>query len=207
MFAIDRAGVVGADGETHQGAYDLSFLRCIPNLVIMAPSDLNECRQMLYTGHLLQQPAAVRYPRGSAGSAEVSQTMTALEIGKAKVVREGEKLAILNFGTLLDNATEVATELNATLVDMRFVKPLDTALLDELVGSHERFVTIEDNAIAGGAGSAVIEYFAAQGYSKPVKLLGLPDEFIKHGTQGEIHAELGLSSDGIREQINRWMQQ
>lgn len=207
LFAIDRAGVVGADGETHQGAYDLSFLRCIPNLVIMAPSDLNECRQMLYTGHLLQQPAAVRYPRGSAGSAEVSQTMTALEIGKAKVVREGEKLAILNFGTLLDNATEVATELNATLVDMRFVKPLDTALLDELVGSHERFVTIEDNAIAGGAGSAVIEYFAAQGYSKPVKLLGLPDEFIKHGTQGEIHAELGLSSDGIREQINRWMQQ
>ncbi|WP_419147344.1 1-deoxy-D-xylulose-5-phosphate synthase [Pseudoalteromonas 'SMAR'] len=206
LFAIDRAGVVGADGETHQGAYDLSFLRCIPNLVIMAPSDLNECRQMLYTGHLLQQPAAVRYPRGSAGSAEVSQTMTALEIGKAKVVREGEKLAILNFGTLLDNATEVATELNATLVDMRFVKPLDTALLDELVGSHERFVTIEDNAIAGGAGSAVIEYFAAQGYSKPVKLLGLPDEFIKHGTQGEIHAELGLNSDGIREQINRWMQ-
>ena len=206
LFAIDRAGVVGADGETHQGAYDLSFLRCIPNLVIMAPSDLNECRQMLYTGHLLQQPAAVRYPRGSAGSAEVSQAMTALEIGKAKVVREGEKLAILNFGTLLDNATEVATELNATLVDMRFVKPLDTALLDELVGSHERFVTIEDNAIAGGAGSAVIEYFAAQGYSKPVKLLGLPDEFIKHGTQGEIHAELGLNSDGIREQINRWMQ-
>ena len=206
LFAIDRAGVVGADGETHQGAYDLSFLRCIPNLVIMAPSDLNECRQMLYTGHLLQQPAAVRYPRGSAGSAEVSQAMTALEVGKAKVVREGEKLAILNFGTLLENATEVATELNATLVDMRFVKPLDTALLDELVGSHERFVTLEDNAIAGGAGSAVIEYFAAQGYSKPVKLLGLPDEFIKHGTQGEIHAELGLSSDGIREQINRWMQ-
>ncbi|MEI5640842.1 MULTISPECIES: 1-deoxy-D-xylulose-5-phosphate synthase [unclassified Pseudoalteromonas] len=207
LFAIDRAGVVGADGETHQGAYDLSFLRCIPNLVVMAPSDLNECRQMLYTGHLLQQPAAVRYPRGSAGSAEVSQTMTALEIGKAKVVREGEKLAILNFGTLLDNATELAAELNATLVDMRFVKPLDTVLLDELVGSHERFVTLEDNAIAGGAGSAVIEYFAAQGYSKPVKLLGLPDEFIKHGTQGEIHAELGLSSDGIREQINRWMQQ
>ena len=205
LFAIDRAGVVGADGETHQGAYDLSFLRCIPNLVIMAPSDLNECRQMLYTGHLLQQPAAVRYPRGSAGSAEVSQAMTALEVGKAKVVREGEN-SHSKLRYLTRNATEVATELNATLVDMRFVKPLDTALLDELVGSHERFVTLEDNAIAGGAGSAVIEYFAAQGYSKPVKLLGLPDEFIKHGTQGEIHAELGLSSDGIREQINRWMQ-
>ncbi len=205
LFAIDRAGVVGADGETHQGAYDLSFLRCIPNMVIMAPSDLNECRQMLYTGHRLDKPAAVRYPRGSAGSTEISTEMSELEIGKGKVVRKGEKLAILSFGTLLENAQAVAAELNATLVDMRFVKPLDTALIEELVVTHERFVTLEDNAIAGGAGSAVSEYLLAQGHLKPIKLLGLPDEFIKHGSQTEIHAELGLSSEGISQQIKTWL--
>ncbi|PAX99656.1 1-deoxy-D-xylulose-5-phosphate synthase [Pseudoalteromonas sp. HM-SA03] len=205
LFAIDRAGVVGADGETHQGAYDLSFLRCIPNMVIMAPSDLNECRQMLYTGHRLDRPAAVRYPRGSAGSAEINAEMNELEIGKGKVVRKGEKLAILSFGTLLENAQSVAKELNATLVDMRFVKPLDTALIEELVVTHERFVTLEDNAISGGAGSAVSEYLLAQGHLKPIKLLGLPDEFIKHGSQTEIHAELGLSSEGISQQIKAWL--
>ncbi|TMN33885.1 1-deoxy-D-xylulose-5-phosphate synthase [Pseudoalteromonas sp. S2755] len=205
LFAIDRAGVVGADGETHQGAYDLSFLRCIPNMVIMAPSDLNECRQMLYTGHRLNRPAAVRYPRGSAGSAEIITEMTELEIGKGKVVREGEKLAILSFGTLLESAQTIAEELNATLVDMRFVKPLDTALIEELAVTHERFVTLEDNAIAGGAGSAVSEYLLAQGHLKPIKLLGLPDEFIKHGSQTEIHAELGLSSEGISQQIKAWL--
>ncbi|MGC0117699.1 MULTISPECIES: 1-deoxy-D-xylulose-5-phosphate synthase [Pseudoalteromonas] len=205
LFAIDRAGVVGADGETHQGAYDLSFLRCIPNMVIMAPSDLNECRQMLYTGHRLDRPAAVRYPRGSAGSAEIDTEMTAIEVGKGKVVREGEKLAILSFGTLLESAQAVAEELNATLVDMRFVKPLDCALIEELVVTHERFVTLEDNAIAGGAGSAVSEYLIAQGHQKPIKLLGLPDEFIKHGSQTEIHAELGLNSEGISQQIKAWL--
>ncbi|UDM60853.1 1-deoxy-D-xylulose-5-phosphate synthase [Pseudoalteromonas piscicida] len=205
LFAIDRAGVVGADGETHQGAYDLSFLRCIPNMVIMAPSDLNECRQMLYTGHRLDRPAAVRYPRGSAGSAEIDTEMTAIEVGKGKVIREGEKLAILSFGTLLENAQAVAEELNATLVDMRFVKPLDCALIEELVVTHERFVTLEDNAIAGGAGSAVSEYLIAQGHQKPIKLLGLPDEFIKHGSQTEIHAELGLNSEGISQQIKAWL--
>ncbi|MDW7547605.1 1-deoxy-D-xylulose-5-phosphate synthase [Pseudoalteromonas peptidolytica] len=205
LFAIDRAGVVGADGETHQGAYDLSFLRCIPNMVIMAPSDLNECRQMLYTGHRLNQPAAVRYPRGSAGSAEIATEMTELEIGKGKLVRTGEKLAIFSFGTLLESAAVVAEQLNATLVDMRFVKPLDAELIEELVVTHERFVTLEDNAIAGGAGSAVSEYLAAQGHLKPIKLLGLPDEFIKHGSQAEIHAELGLSSEGIAQQINDWL--
>ncbi|WP_440053787.1 1-deoxy-D-xylulose-5-phosphate synthase [Pseudoalteromonas sp. T1lg65] len=205
LFAIDRAGVVGADGETHQGAYDLSFMRCIPNLVIMTPSDLNECRQMLYTGHLLQQPAAVRYPRGSAGDAQVEQTMTQLEIGKANLVRNGEQLAILNFGTLLDNARDVAQQLNATLVDMRFVKPLDTKLLDQLVNTHSHFVTLEDNAIAGGAGSAVSEYFSEHGYLKAVKHIGLPDEFIKHGSQEEIHAELGLSSEALTQQITAWL--
>lgn len=171
----------------------------------MAPSDLNECRQMLYTGHRLNQPAAVRYPRGSAGSAEIATEMTELEIGKGKLVRTGEKLAILSFGTLLESAAVVAEQLNATLVDMRFVKPLDTELIEELVVTHERFVTLEDNAIAGGAGSAVSEYLAAQGHLKPIKLLGLPDEFIKHGSQAEIHAELGLSSEGIAQQINDWL--
>lgn len=174
-------------------------------MVIMAPSDLNECRQMLYTGHRLDRPAAVRYPRGSAGSAEIDTEMTAIEVGKGKVVREGEKLAILSFGTLLENAQAVAEELNATLVDMRFVKPLDCALIEELVVTHERFVTLEDNAIAGGAGSAVSEYLIAQGHQKPIKLLGLPDEFIKHGSQTEIHAELGLNSEGISQQIKAWL--
>ncbi|WP_462171075.1 1-deoxy-D-xylulose-5-phosphate synthase [Pseudoalteromonas xiamenensis] len=201
LFAIDRAGIVGADGETHQGAYDLSFMRCIPNMVIMAPSDTNECRQMLYTGYHCGKPAAVRYPRGSAGTAEIQQSMTKLPIGKANVIRSGKNVAILNFGTLLGYAKPVADELDATLVDMRFVKPLDTELLDELVLSHNRFITLEDNAITGGAGSAVSEYFALKGYTKPVKHIGIPDEFIKHGTQEEMYAELGLDSDGILAQI------
>ncbi|WMN59241.1 1-deoxy-D-xylulose-5-phosphate synthase [Pseudoalteromonas xiamenensis] len=201
LFAIDRAGIVGADGETHQGAYDLSFMRCIPNMVIMAPSDTNECRQMLYTGYHCGKPAAVRYPRGSAGTAEIQQSMTKFPIGKANVIRSGNNVAILNFGTLLGYAKPVADELDATLVDMRFVKPLDTELLDELVLNHDRFITLEDNAIAGGAGSAVSEYFALKGYTKPVKHIGIPDEFIKHGTQEEMYAELGLDSNGILAQI------
>ncbi|MCF2860178.1 1-deoxy-D-xylulose-5-phosphate synthase [Pseudoalteromonas sp. SMS1] len=205
LFAIDRAGIVGADGETHQGAYDLSFMRCIPNLVIMTPSDLNECRQMLFTGHLLDKPAAVRYPRGSAGSAEIDATMTQLPIGKANTIREGQKLAILNFGTLLENAQHVAEQLDATLVDMRFVKPLDTTLLQTLANTHSHFVTLEDNAIAGGAGSAVSEYFAANQIPHPVMHLGIPDEFIKHGTQAEMHSEMGLDSDGILASAKKWL--
>ncbi|MBQ4814143.1 1-deoxy-D-xylulose-5-phosphate synthase [Pseudoalteromonas luteoviolacea] len=205
LFAIDRAGIVGADGETHQGAYDLSFMRCIPNLVIMAPSDLNECRQMLYTGHKLDKPAAVRYPRGSAGSAEIEQTMTQLPIGKANKVRDGQKLAILNFGTLLDNARHAAQELDATLIDMRFVKPLDTALLETLAQTHNHFITLEDNAVAGGAGSAVSEFFAQSKITQPVMHLGIPDEFIKHGTQAQMHSEMGLDSEGILSSANRWL--
>ncbi|OCQ18250.1 1-deoxy-D-xylulose-5-phosphate synthase [Pseudoalteromonas luteoviolacea] len=205
LFAIDRAGIVGADGETHQGAYDLSFMRCIPNLVIMAPSDLNECRQMLYTGHKLDKPAAVRYPRGSAGSAEIEQTMTQLPIGKANKVRDGQKLAILNFGTLLDNARHAAQELDATLIDMRFVKPLDTTLLETLAQTHSHFITLEDNAVAGGAGSAVSEFFAQSKITQPVMHLGIPDEFIKHGTQAQMHSEMGLDSEGILSSANRWL--
>ncbi|MFY8274149.1 1-deoxy-D-xylulose-5-phosphate synthase [Pseudoalteromonas sp. SSDWG2] len=207
LFAIDRAGVVGADGETHQGTYDLSFLRCIPNMVIMAPANANECRNMLYTGHKLDKPTAVRYPRGSAGDGEFDATMQALEIGKGRVMRQGKGTAILSFGTLLEYAQPAADALDATLVDMRFVKPLDTTLIDELVATHEHIVTLEDNVIAGGAGSAVTEYLSQQKVAKPVLHLGLPDIFIKHGTQQEMHAELGLDSAGIKKQIHEWIAQ
>lgn len=197
LFAIDRAGIVGADGPTHQGAFDLSFMRCIPNMVIMAPSDEDECRQMLYTGHKLQQPAAVRYPRGSATGIEPQKQMTALEIGKARLVAEGEKVALLNFGTLMAEATEAAKKLGATLVDMRFVKPLDNQLLNTLASNHSHFVTIEDNAIMGGAGSAVNEYVLSQQLAVKVLNIGLPDSFIMQGTQQQMYAELGLDSTGI----------
>ncbi|HEY5716580.1 MAG TPA: 1-deoxy-D-xylulose-5-phosphate synthase [Psychromonas sp.] len=201
LFAIDRAGIVGADGPTHQGAFDLSFLRCVPNMVVMAPSDEQECRDMLYTGHLLNQPAAVRYPRGTGTGIAINKKMTALSIGKANIRKEGKKLAILCFGTLLNNAASVAQKLNATLVDMRFVKPLDKQLLDNLAKTHKQFVTIEENSIAGGAGSAVNEYFMAEKINLPVLNLGLPDQFIEQGTQEEIYALLGLDSAGIEKQI------
>ncbi len=205
LFAIDRAGIVGADGETHQGAYDLSFMRCIPNMIIMAPSDTNECRQMLYTGYQCTQPVAVRYPRGSAGNCEVKQTMSAIEIGKARSIKPGKKIAILSFGTLLENAKLAAEELNATLIDMRFIKPLDTDAISELLTSHEVIVTLEDNAIAGGAGSAVNEYVAATKTNVSILNLGIPDKFIKHGTQDEIHAEMGLDANGILASIKAFI--
>ena len=197
LFAIDRAGLVGADGATHQGAFDLSYLRCIPNMLIMAPSDENECRQMLYTGYHHQGPAAVRYPRGSATGIAPEQNMQQLAIGKGRIIREGQGLALLVFGTLLQQAKSVAEQLDATLVDMRFVKPLDLALLQQLSASHQSIVTIEDNAIAGGAGSAVNEAMAALGLSYRILNLGLPDQFIRHGTQEELYAELGLDSAGL----------
>ena len=205
LFAIDRAGIVGADGETHQGAYDLSFMRCIPNMIIMAPSDTNECRQMLYTGYQCNQPVAVRYPRGSAGTCEVESTMSAIEIGKARSIKQGNKVAILSFGTLLENAKVAADELNATVIDMRFIKPLDTDAISKLFSSHDVIVTLEDNAIAGGAGSAVNEYLAAIKADVTILNLGIPDEFIKHGTQDEMHAEMGLDANGILTSIKEFM--
>lgn len=205
LFAIDRAGIVGADGETHQGAYDLSFMRCIPNMIIMAPSDTNECRQMLYTGYQCNQPVAVRYPRGSAGNCDVESTMSAIEIGKARSIKQGSKVAILSFGTLLENAKSAAAELNATVIDMRFIKPLDTETISELLSSHDVIVTLEDNAIAGGAGSAVNEYLAAIKANVTILNLGIPDEFIKHGTQDEMHAEMGLDANGILTSIKEFM--
>ncbi|NTS77667.1 1-deoxy-D-xylulose-5-phosphate synthase [Catenovulum sp. SM1970] len=203
LFAIDRAGIVGNDGATHQGVFDLSYMRCIPNLVIMAPSDENECRQMLYTGHQLDKPAAVRYPRGTGTGAEIKQEMTMLEVGKARKVYESaqKEIAILNFGTFLNAAEQAAENLSATVVDMRFIKPLDQAMIKELASEYELLVTLEDNAITGGAGSAVNEYLAAEGLQKQVLNLGLPDEFIRHGDQNQIYQIYQLDAEGIEKQI------
>ncbi|EOK5704084.1 1-deoxy-D-xylulose-5-phosphate synthase [Vibrio vulnificus] len=205
MFAIDRAGLVGADGQTHQGAFDLSYMRCIPNMVIMAPSDENECRQMLYTGHKHQGPSAVRYPRGNGMGTPIESEFTALEIGKGRLVRQGEKVAILSFGTFLANALEAAEALNATVADMRFVKPLDEALIRQLANEHDVLITIEENAIAGGAGAGVIEFMMQEKIMKPVLNLGLPDKFIHQGTQEELHEELGLDDKGIEQAIRHYL--
>lgn len=206
LFAIDRAGLVGADGPTHQGAFDISFLRTVPNMVVMTPSDENECRQMLYTGYQHTGPAAVRYPRGSGCGTEISSEMTALALGKGRIVREGKGTAILAFGTLLHQARAAAEALDATLVDMRFVKPMDEALVLSLAATHSQFITIEDNAIMGGAGSAVNELLMRAKQCKPVLNLGLPDRFIEQGTQEEIYAVLGLDGAGILASIQAWQQ-
>ncbi len=202
LFAIDRAGLVGADGPTHQGAFDIPFLRCIPNMVIMAPSDENECRQMLYTGHKLNKPAAVRYPRGSATGVTPQDTMTSMDIGKSRIIQSGKKIAILNFGILLPFAEQAAQALGASVIDMRFVKPLDTQIIDTLASDHELFVSIEDGAILGGAGSAVAEYLMSSKHNTKLIQLGLPDEFIMQGTQQEMYTELGLDSQGIINRVN-----
>ncbi|TBM32493.1 1-deoxy-D-xylulose-5-phosphate synthase [Hafnia paralvei] len=206
MFAIDRAGIVGADGQTHQGAFDISFLRCIPNLVIMTPSDENECRQMLHTGHQYQAgPTAVRYPRGS-GTGAALEPLASLPIGKGVVRRNGEKIAILNFGTLMPDALTAAEQLNATVADMRFVKPLDEALILELAATHNALVTLEENAIIGGAGSGVNELLMSKRKMVPVLNLGLPDRFIPQGTQEEALHEIQLDAQGIVDQIQNWLQ-
>ncbi|MFB9998751.1 1-deoxy-D-xylulose-5-phosphate synthase [Providencia rustigianii] len=206
MFAIDRAGIVGADGQTHQGSFDISFLRCIPTMVIMAPSDENECRQMLHTGYHYQEgPTAVRYPRGAGVGAEL-MPLSPLEIGKGIVRRQGEKVAILSFGTLLSNALEAAEQLNATVVDMRFVKPLDEALILDMANSHDMLVTLEENAIMGGAGSGVNEFLMREKKVLPILNLGLPDFFIPQGTQEELLADLGLDAAGIVKSITDYQQ-
>ncbi|WP_114909055.1 1-deoxy-D-xylulose-5-phosphate synthase [Haemophilus haemolyticus] len=200
LFAIDRAGIVGADGPTHQGAFDLSFMRCIPNMIIMTPSDENECRQMLYTGYQCGKPAAVRYPRGNAIGVELTP-LEMLPIGKSRLIREGQKIAILNFGTLLPSALEAAEKLNATVVDMRFVKPIDIEMINVLTQTHDYLVTLEENAIQGGAGSAVAEVLNSSGKSTALLQLGLPDYFIPQATQQEALKDLGLDSKGIEEKI------
>lgn len=197
VFAIDRAGLVGADGPTHAGSFDLSFLRCIPNIVIMTPSDENECRQMLYTAYQHEGPSAVRYPRGSGTGVSISKQMQALPIGKAEIRRTGSRVAILAFGSMLSPALQAAETLDATVANMRFVKPLDIATVQTLAQQHELIVTIEENAIMGGAGAAVMEAMQALGLNTPTLCLGLPDTFIEHGVHETMLAECGLNAAGI----------
>jgi len=205
VFALDRAGLVGSDGATHQGSYDLSFLRCIPNMVIMTPSDENECRQMLFTGTTLSSPSAVRYPRGTGSGVPVVADMTALPVGRAQTRREGRSgLAILVFGTLLDSARKIAERLDATLVNMRFVKPLDAALVESVAERHRAIVTVEENAVMGGAGSAVAEALAAAGMQVPMLQIGIPDRFIEHGSRDTCLASAGLDLAGLTASIERW---
>lgn len=201
LFAIDRAGLVGEDGPTHAGSFDLTYLRCIPNMVVMAPSDENETRQMLYTGLRHEGPAAVRYPRGTGPGARIEAQMTALPLGKGRLLRQGKGVAILSFGALLAPALEAAEALDATVADMRFIKPLDEALIAQLAASHELLVTVEENAVSGGAGSAVAEYLNASLQSVPLLNLGLPDRFIDHGKHADLLAECGLDSAGIENSI------
>lgn len=196
-FALDRAGIVGADGATHAGNYDIAYLRCIPNMVVATPSDENEARLLLSTCYHFAGPASVRYPRGAGCGAQVSSTLETVEIGKGIVRRQGKRVAILGFGTLLPAALKAADQLDATVADMRFVKPLDTALLDQLARSHDALVTVEEGCIMGGAGSAVLEALAQQGTVVPVLQLGLPDDFIDHGDQAAILRGLGLDADGM----------
>jgi 1-deoxy-D-xylulose-5-phosphate synthase len=205
VFAVDRAGLVGSDGATHQGSYDLSFLRCIPNTVVMAPADENECRQMLYTASTLSSPAIVRYPRGSGpGVAQVAE-MSALPVGKAQLRREGKSgLALLAFGALVAPAAQIAEALDATLVNMRFVKPLDEELTVAIAARHRALITIEENAVQGGAGSAVGELLAAEGLSVPLLQLGIPDRFIEHGSREGCLTAAGLDAAGLRASVERW---
>jgi 1-deoxy-D-xylulose-5-phosphate synthase len=197
LFALDRGGLVGADGATHHGAFDLSYLRCLPNMTVMAPADENECRQMLYTGFTLDTPSAVRYPRGAGPGVAIEKELRALPVGKAEVRREGRRVAILAFGTLLKTALDAASELDATVVNMRFVKPLDDALVAQLARTHALLVTLEENVVMGGAGSAVAESLAAQGIVVPLLHLGLPDRFIDHGDQNQLLASVGLDREGV----------
>jgi 1-deoxy-D-xylulose-5-phosphate synthase len=207
LFALDRAGLVGEDGATHAGAYDISYLRCIPNMLLMAPSDENETRQLLYTGYMHTGPAAVRYPRGTGPGATIQKTMSMLPIGKGVVVREGTGAAILNFGTLLDSAVTVADQLDSTVADMRFIKPIDQEMIRSLAETHDLLVTLEENSIGGGAGSAVIEFLAAEGIVMPVLQLGLPDKLIDHGTHAEQLVSINLDSDSIQSAITERLKQ
>ena len=203
LFAMDRAGLVGEDGATHAGAYDLSYLRCVPNMLIMTPSDENETRQLLYTGYMHTGPAAVRYPRGTGPGATIDKTMTALPIGKGTIKREGSKVAILNFGTLLETAIQAAEQLDATVVDMRFVKPLDREMVLKLAHSHKLLVTLEENSIAGGAGSAVSELLADEALMVAVMHLGLPDKLVDHASHQQQLSLVGLDCEQIIQRIQQ----
>jgi len=206
LFAIDRAGVVGPDGPTHAGSFDLSYLRTIPNMTIMAPADENECRQMLYTGFQHDGPAAVRYPRGKGPGVEIEQSMTALPLGKGEILRKGARIALLVFGSPLAEAQIAAEQLGASVANMRFIKPLDESLVLELANSHDLLVTLEDNAVMGGAGSAVNECLMRQQHPVRVLNMGLPDVFMEQGSREELLAEANLSSDGIIRAVENYIE-
>ena len=205
LFAIDRAGIVGADGPTHAGLYDLSFLRCVPNMIIAAPSDENECRLLLSTCYQANSPSAVRYPRGTGTGATVSDGLETVEIGKGIIRREGEKIAVIAFGSMVAPSLVAADKLNATVADMRFVKPIDEELIVRLARSHDYIVTAEENAEQGGAGSAVLEVLAKHGICKPVLLLGVEDKVTEHGDPKKLLDDLGLSAEAIEKRIAGWI--
>ena len=207
LFAIDRAGIVGADGPTHAGVYDYSFLRCVPNLVIAAPSDENECCLLLSTCYALNQPAAVRYPRGTGCGIQVESSLKTVEVGKGIVRRHGKRIALIAFGSMVQTALQVAENLDATVADMRFVKPLDADLLRELAQTHDYLVCVEENAVQGGAGSAVLEVLAAQSSLKPVLLCGIPDTVTEHGDTTLLLDKLGLSATALTQRITEWVKQ
>ena len=207
VFAMDRGGLVGADGPTHHGAFDLSYLRAIPNMTVMAPADENECRQMLFTAFSIDAPTAVRYPRGAGPGVEVQATMKALPVGRGEIRREGKRVAILAFGSMVAPALEAAQELNATVANMRFVKPIDDELVFRLATSHDLLVTIEENVIRGGAGAAVAESLAAQGLASQVLMLGLPDHFVEHGDAQLLLADCGLDAPGIARAVRERLAQ
>ena len=201
VFALDRAGLVGADGATHAGVYDYAFLRCVPNMVVMAPADENECRQMLYSAVKYQRPVAVRYPRGMGPGVPVQKTFTELPLGRAEVCRQGRRLAILAFGSMVTPAMAAGEALDATVVNMRFVKPVDADLIRELAATHEAFVTVEEHVVMGGAGSACLEALAEAGLTRPVQMMGLPDRYIDHGDHALLLRLEGLDGPGIERQI------
>ncbi|GHT97542.1 hypothetical protein AGMMS49545_24000 [Betaproteobacteria bacterium] len=205
VFAIDRGGLVGADGATHHGAFDLSFLNCVPNMVIMAPADAAECRQMLSTAFTLDCPTAVRYPRGTSGNsgngAILADHLEPLPVGKGVLLREGKEVALLAVGSMVAPALAAAETLNASVANLRFIKPLDVELVLQLAKSHALIVTLEENALIGGAGSEVARLLTEHGINTPLLQLGLPDRFIDHGEQGELLAELGLDAQGIVESV------
>ena len=206
LFAIDRAGIVGADGPTHAGLYDLSFLRCVPNMIIAAPSDENECRLLLSTCYQANSPSAVRYPRGTGTGATVSDGLETVEIGKGIIRREGEKIAVIAFGSMVAPSLTAADKLNATVADMRFVKPIDEELIVSLARSHDYIITAEENAEQGGAGSAVLEVLAKHGICKPVLLLGVEDKVTEHGDPKKLLADLGLNAEAVEKRIAGWIE-
>ena len=197
MFAIDRAGLVGADGPTHAGSFDLSYLRCIPNILLMAPSDENECRQMLTTAYHHQGPSAVRYPRGNGPGSTIQADLTGLEIGRAEIRRQGKKVALLSFGSMLNICLQAANQCDATVVNMRFIKPLDNQMIAQIASTHDVIITVEENTLLGGAGSAVLESLQALNFAGKTHSVGLPDAFIEHGNHEQMLSECGLSAEGI----------